>query len=349
LKWLPEEFHSGAPVPSAGLVNRVKVLGCRWAAPDRHVRPTVEHGSRNDLLTRSVSKPVSGQMMVVVLAGGKSRRFAGDKLRAPLGGRTVLARVVMRVSPLSSIVIVATRSESRDAELLPQLPPTIQLLHDRPAHWGNGPGAAMASARETLTGGAILFVPGDIPWAETEALERFVAASSQSDADVAVPFWGGGETEHLIQWQRNPSILSYLPWKSPARPPSSWRASEFLRAAPRTLLVPVAALTDRPEVFSHVTFPSDLEHPAPRGQVGRRKLPWIVDGFPKRCYREGHAARLEGDLALAARLFAEESRWYENAGLSLFALHALDDARSAAIREPAAQRAIGPEIYRPMS
>jgi molybdopterin-guanine dinucleotide biosynthesis protein A len=288
-------------------------------------------------------------MMVVVLAGGKSRRFAGDKLRAPMGGRTVLARVVMRVSPLSSVVIIATPSEFRDAELLPQLPPAIRLLHDRPGNWGNGPAAAMASARETLTGGPILFVPGDIPWAETDALQRFVAAASQSNADVAVPYWSGGETEHLIQWQRDPSILSHLPWKSPARPPPSWRASEFLRAAPRTLLVPVAALTDRPEVFSHVTFPSDLDHPPLRGHVGRRKLPRMVDGFPKHCYWEAQAARLERDMALAARLFAEESRWYENAGLSLFALHALDDARRALSPEPDSARAAGLEFHLPVN
>jgi molybdopterin-guanine dinucleotide biosynthesis protein A len=269
---------------------------------------------------------VADRLPVVVLAGGNSRRFRGDKLRAQLDGQSVLARVVDRVSPIASEVFLATSSEARAADQVPELPSTVRALIDRPERWGHGPAAAMASARSQLGDGPILFVPGDVPWIEANALGRLVTRASQSPAEVAVPVWSSGETEHLLQWQRNATALSHLPWFGLGTAPGSWRASEFLRAVPRTLVVPVGALTSRPGSFAHVTYHEDLLRPAPRGESGPTSTGRIIEGLPKRWYATAHTAQFQGDSARAARAFTEEGRWYRNAGLALLGRHAAADA-----------------------
>jgi molybdopterin-guanine dinucleotide biosynthesis protein A len=273
---------------------------------------------------------VPGLPPVVILAGGNSRRYAGDKLRAPLNNRAVLAHIIDQVSSLASEVIIATTTESRGAELAPHIPPTIRLLYDRPERWGNGPAASMASAREALGNEPILFVPGDVPWIEARALRRFASIAWRSQAEVAVPFWESGETEHLLQWQRNRVVLSHLPWRAGSSIPSSWRASEFLRAVPRTLLVPVHTLTAHPGSFSHLTYPSDLHRPMLRGRPGQRASSRIIEGDPKQSYRVANEALRTSDLTRAAEAFAAESRWYGRAGLPILARHATDDAEHAA-------------------
>jgi molybdopterin-guanine dinucleotide biosynthesis protein A len=273
-----------------------------------------------------VTPTVPDRIPVVLLAGGESRRFHGDKLRALLDGKTVLARVVDELSSLASEIIVTATSVRRATELLPDRRTNLRVLCDRPGRWGRGPAGAIASAREQLGDGPVLFVPGDVPWIEATALRRLAAKGDRSGAEIAVPVWDGGETEHLIQWQRGISLLSCLPWAPRTGVPASWRASEFLRAVPQTLLVPVAALSSRPDTFSHVTVPDDLKSPPARGRAGSTKSIRVLDGAPKMFYRTGQAERRRGNAARAAQAFAAESHWYARAGLSLLARHARDDA-----------------------
>lgn len=283
----------------------------------------------NALTAEPVTLRMTAQIPVVVLAGGRSRRFDGDKLTARVNGRSVLARVVRRIAPLASEAVVVTSSKARQVELAPHLPSSVRVIHDSPLRWGHGPAAAMASARDQLGEGPILFVPGDVPWIETRALHRFIAWATASQADVAAPRWHGGQTEHLVQWQRDAAILSRLPWTRTERAPTSWRASEFLRAAPRTVFIPIAGLTAHPHSFSHITFVKDLTRPTLRGVIERNDPEVIVEGTPKRSYQRAHAALQRGDPREAARRFTDEARWYERTGLPILAQHAQADATRA--------------------
>jgi molybdopterin-guanine dinucleotide biosynthesis protein A len=289
-------------------------------------------------MTALASEPRPGRLPVIVLAGGRSRRFRGDKLTALVEEQPALARVVARVRPLASTVTVSTSSEARRTELAGLLPPTVHFLLDRPDRWGRGPAGAIARALEEVARGPVLFVPGDMPWLETRALARFVARAEAASGDVASPFWQSGETEHLLQWHRNGETS--LAFSSPSADPSSARrASVYLRAAPRTLLVPIAALSSRPVSFSHLTCPSDVERPAPRGEAGHATRARLVEGVPKRRYHEARAHLMSGRRPEAARDFAAESRWYATEGLRLLARHALMDAEEAECDEPVVRAA----------
>jgi molybdenum cofactor guanylyltransferase len=283
----------------------------------------------NAFTTASARTSRPARLPVIVLAGGRSERFGSDKLAARIRGRSALARVIARVAPLASDVTVATSSLARRRELSPLVPSSVRFLLDRRDRWGEGPAGAMARALTEVSSGPVLFVPGDLPWIETEALRRLVDLAEASAADVAVPWWLSGETEHLVQWQRSPANLRYLPVRRRALSPAR-RASEFLRALPRTLLVPVAALTRRPDTFAHLTFPSDVERPGARGVAGPRTLPEMIEGSPKRWYHVAHDSWGIGRIAQAAHAFAAESRWYRDADLPILARHARNDARQAA-------------------
>jgi molybdopterin-guanine dinucleotide biosynthesis protein A len=277
---------------------------------------------------------------VVVLAGGRSVRFGRDKLVARVDDIPSLARVVARVAPLASCVSVAVATESSRRRLARLLPPTVSFLTDRPDRWGSGPAGAMARGRARTASGPMLFLPGDLPWVETAALRRFIARADATDADVAVPYWPDGGTENLIQWHRDRSTLQYLPRFRPVLG-RGMRASEFLRAVPRTLLVPLATLTRRPGSFAHLTVPSDLEHAARRGTWGPLARERIVQGWPKRWHADGLRFGSSGRWWAATGAFASEWRWYARHGLSGLARHSLADAVRAATRTSSEPQRLG--------
>lgn len=279
----------------------------------------------------------SSRLPVIVLAGGGSRRFGRDKLTVRLDGRTALARVVDRVRPLASEVIVSTSTRARRGELAPHLPDAVRFLIDAAGPWGTGPAAAIARARHEVASGPMLVVPGDMPWVETRALARFLTIAADGGAELGAPFWQSGETEHLVQWHRGRETLDYLPVLR-SRGPTGPRASEFLRAVPRTLLVPVVALSDRPTTFAHLTFPADLRRPRARGTAGGVVRTRLVEGAPKRWYRRAQRGLASGRLKDAARAFRGEAEWYARAHLTLLAQHARDDAARAEQVRPAIHR-----------
>ncbi|MFZ1023420.1 MAG: nucleotidyltransferase family protein, partial [Thermoplasmata archaeon] len=262
---------------------------------------------------------------VVILAGGESRRFGGDKLRASIEGTPVLRRVMERVAPLATRVAVAVVSEQRAQDLRPLLPEPAEFLIDQPQQWGAGPGGAIATGLARIPSGPVLFVPGDIPWIETAALAEFLDRATATENDVAAPCWESGETEHLLQWHRDAAkSAQYLPRGSPRS--TNLRASEFLRAAPRTLLVPISRLTRRPLSFAHVTRPSDLARPRFRGRPGPARDERLVVGEPKVHYRAAHHLLSIGENERARQTFVLESEWYGRAGFPLLASHAMRDA-----------------------
>jgi molybdopterin-guanine dinucleotide biosynthesis protein A len=215
----------------------------------------------------------------------------------------------------------------------------VEWRIDRDDVWGPGPGGAIARSLADSGPGSVLFLPGDLPWIETEALRRFVDAASSSGVEVAAPAWGSGETEHLVQWHVGTGN-SRLAAGALRDDDGSMRASVFLRAAARTLLVPVGSLTNRPRVFLHLTRPGDLLRPTPRGGAGSRADPWRVVGAPKDAYASATRHNAEGNFAAAAGAFSSEARWYRAAGLPLLARHAENDAeatvnRASGLRRPA--------------
>lgn len=220
---------------------------------------------------------------------------------------------------------MAVVSEERARDLRPLVAGSAEFLIDQPSKWGFGPGGAIATGLERIPSGPILFVPGDIPWIETQALAQFLDRATATDNDVSAPCWESGETEHLLQWHRDTvQSAQSLPRRGPRS--DSLRASEFLRAAPRTLLVPIPRLTRRPLTFAHITRPADLTRPRFRGRPGPTRDERLIVGEPKVHYRAAHHLLSLGQNEEARQAFVLESEWYSHAGFPLLASHAMRDA-----------------------
>ena len=290
----------------------------------RHAKASSGARGLNGFTTAHGPGRPSGRPRVVVLAGGRSRRFGGDKLRARVDGRVGLARVVAAVGPVAREVIVAASTDARRRQLKRLLPPTVRFAVDRPGRGRNGPVGAIRQALEDCSGGSLLFVPGDMPWLKTAPVRRFLGCAARSSASVATVCWPSGETEHLFQWHRGPNAVRSI--GAPAR------ASDFLRAASRLLVVPVPVLTSESQSFRHLTRRSDLRRPAPRGGPGPWRRARTIAGQPQRWHLRAQTLRDRGRFSDAALAFRAESEWYRRAALPLLAQHALADAVGMARR-----------------
>ena len=111
------------------------------------------------------------RITAIVLAGGRSRRFEGDKLAADLGGETVLAATIRAVAPLADLVVVAgpgtpdaRGADRRPADGLAHDGPPLAVVQD--AEPFAGPLVALANVLEDRAldlGSVAIVVGGDMP------------------------------------------------------------------------------------------------------------------------------------------------------------------------------------------
>ncbi len=114
---------------------------------------------------------------VVVLAGGSSTRFGGDKLAARLGSGTVLGRLLAAVPDRWPVVVVGA---PRD------VPRRVTWALEEPPH--GGPLAGVAAGLAGVQTEVALVVAGDMPYAgpALPLLLTSLLASPDVDAAVAV-------------------------------------------------------------------------------------------------------------------------------------------------------------------
>ena len=170
--------------------------------------------------------PAAGDVTVVVLAGGTSRRFGSDKLAAPLLGSTVLGTVVSSLPQEWPVVVVGP---PRDCGR------TVTWTREDPP--GGGPLAGVAAG-----------VDGDMPYAGA-ALVGLVAALRTAPREVegVVATDDDGVANPLLAAYRVAAVRRLLPSPAHGRP-----AKLLFDLAHVELAVPGPAAHD-------VDTPADLE------------------------------------------------------------------------------------------
>lgn len=137
-----------------------------------------------------MSNGMSGGIAIVILAGGKATRMGGgDKPLREIGGRTILARVIDRLS--ASQVAMAINANSDPSRFegfgLPVLP---DAMADYP-----GPLAGILAGLDwaaSIQGVEdVLSVPGDCPFIPHDLAERLHAARRSADTPMACAASGG--------------------------------------------------------------------------------------------------------------------------------------------------------------
>jgi molybdopterin-guanine dinucleotide biosynthesis protein A len=120
-----------------------------------------------------------------ILAGGLARRFGGgDKVLRMVGGRTVLARLVDRLGPqVSRLILNANDDPARFAAL--GLPVVADSLPDHPGPLAGVLAALDWTAEVDPAVAWVVTVPGDAPFVPRDLVARLHAARQRSASAFA--------------------------------------------------------------------------------------------------------------------------------------------------------------------
>lgn len=201
---------------------------------------------------------------VVVVAGGRGRRFGGDKLSAPLdaagSGPSLLQALldgVLSLAPgiclqLPLVVVGPTRPGlDRGAGGDGAVDNTAHVRFTQEVPAGSGPAAAVAAGVSAAPSADVLVVlPGDAPFVAS-AVPRLVEALGTSGADAVVGVDPSGRRQHLVLALR-PEALD------PGSLGPGNRAGRPARSLVDGLAVAEVPLTAAESL--DVDEPADLEH-----------------------------------------------------------------------------------------
>jgi len=119
----------------------------------------------------------------IVLAGGRSRRFGGDKLGALVDGRPLLQRSVEAVGSVCREVLVVLAPDAPEPDLPVDLSVPLRFVRD--AEPFGGPLVGIAAALAQASQPVALVVGGDMPWLEGEVLALLVSELEASGCQLA--------------------------------------------------------------------------------------------------------------------------------------------------------------------
>jgi molybdenum cofactor cytidylyltransferase len=191
-------------------------------------------------------------MFAVIPAAGHSTRMGRPKLALPLGGRTVLERVIdsLRDAGVEVLVVLgphvadlAQRALAAGAQVLNLPEPTPQMRVTVEA------GLAFLEDSHPNPDEPWLLVPADHPVLDAALVRRLIGEfARRPDCSIAVPtFEGKRGHPALVRWKHWPRIRDFDP---------TLGLNAYLRTlANETLEVPV----DSPDVLLDLDTPEDYE------------------------------------------------------------------------------------------
>ncbi|MBI4303832.1 MAG: molybdenum cofactor guanylyltransferase [Chloroflexi bacterium] len=129
------------------------------------------------------------QIAAIILAGGKNRRLGRRKALEPILGKTLIERVVERLKPLTSQVIVVTSPELLDLPVARQADIVIDIYP------GKGPLGGVYTGLLASGSSHSVVIACDMPFVSTALLSYMVRLSH--DFDAVIPRLGEGRLEPL--------------------------------------------------------------------------------------------------------------------------------------------------------
>lgn len=166
----------------------------------------------------------------------------------------------------------------------------------------------------------ILFLPGDMPWIETEAIRKFINLSTKVNNDISTIFWSNGIVETLIQIHRPKRSFNRAHLIKELKI-GVVRPSDLLRGVSRTFYVHISNITNDPKCFGNVNIPSDLVNPSIRGEIYPVKENIVVYGDVKGHYLRGIVNSSLYYYSKAIYEFHKEGTLYDSYGLHHIAKH----------------------------
>ncbi|MDE2780222.1 MAG: molybdenum cofactor guanylyltransferase [Chloroflexota bacterium] len=127
--------------------------------------------------------PGQGPVTGIILAGGRSRRLGRDKAVEPFGGQPLIRRVIERVAPLTSEIVVVVADNARGASL--PLDSDHRIAVDIFPEGGSLGGIFSGLAAAENSWG--LVVACDMPFLNRSLLQHMLAQREGWDAVVPQP------------------------------------------------------------------------------------------------------------------------------------------------------------------
>lgn len=146
------------------------------------------------------SSPTPDRVGIVVLAGGRSRRFGSDKLAAPVAGRPLLDTLLIGLPADADIVCVGPRR--------PTARPVRWVLEDPPL---GGPLAGVAAGVGILATDVVVVLAGDMPWSGPAIGTLLTALRQAPRAAAALARDDDGQVNPLLGAYRREALAAYLP------------------------------------------------------------------------------------------------------------------------------------------
>jgi molybdopterin-guanine dinucleotide biosynthesis protein A len=129
----------------------------------------------------------------IVLAGGRSSRFGGDKLAAVERGMPVLHHAVLRLLEVCDEVVIVLAPDAPE----PVLPPGVPARFVRDAADGEGPLAGMLAGLGATRAGLAVVAGGDMPELATSVVLEMLAVAGRDGRVEAVALQDGDRVAPL--------------------------------------------------------------------------------------------------------------------------------------------------------
>jgi molybdopterin-guanine dinucleotide biosynthesis protein A len=200
----------------------------------------------SDRSDKESSTPASGSVVGVVIAGGRSVRFGGEKAVAALAGRPLLMWAVKRLQKNCSAVAVNARPGT-EAEALARAE-GLTVLHDAPGDPAgplSGVKAGLTWARE-LGASAVAVSPCDVPLLPDDLFARLINAAG---GGAAIAETADGKQPLCAVWPVSALENVTAGLTGGAHPPT-WLMLESISATPVHF--------QTPEAFANINTRADL-------------------------------------------------------------------------------------------
>ncbi|MEM4287895.1 MAG: molybdenum cofactor guanylyltransferase [Candidatus Caldarchaeum sp.] len=200
----------------------------------------------------------------LLLAGGVSKRFGGDKALAVVDGMPMVKHAAKSLYQAFGQVYLSVNTVERGESLSKAASPYVSgFVVDA---FDAGPLSGLLTAAYKLDADVFVTAPTDVPYLKSSSLDCLFRHHVASDVDVASVVWGNGAVETLIQSVKRTCLLNYAEKFLNVRK-NLLRPSDILRSAGKLLLVHASRLTENPVEFTNINTVEDLSNPKPRGPL----------------------------------------------------------------------------------
>ena len=173
--------------------------------------------------------PLKGAL---ILAGGKSTRFGGNKSLAELAGKPLIVHVFQTAALAAGEIVVAIGTEGSVDVYKKLLPSSVRLVKDR--FLVKSPLVGIVTGFQAMKSEYSVVLSCDTPFVKEDVLRLLFKKAVRSDA--AIPKWPNGDIEPLQSVYR---VSSAIPAAKQALSRREFRNVDMIRRLDRVTYVPV--------------------------------------------------------------------------------------------------------------